>query len=261
MIRLCLAGGLGKMGRVIASLVADSGDIEISSVLETPGAIGSVPDYAGAAGYTRNAVVLTSDAKMAAAKADVVVDFSLPGAFDGVIQACDIAAKPLVTGTTGILDKEAGLAALAGKVPVVSAPNMSVGMNMVFALCRKAGCIIGKTADIEIVETHHRTKKDVPSGTARGIAAILSELTGKPIVIGRTGDTSVRGDEIVIHSLRAGDVPGNHSVIFASEGEVVEISHTARSRICFAEGALRAARFVMEAPPGLYSMLDVLGLE
>jgi 4-hydroxy-tetrahydrodipicolinate reductase len=222
--------------------------------------VGSVEDYGDEVGYWRTPVLLTPDAEQAVAQADVVVDFSLPPAFDAVVEACQNAAVPLVTGTTAIVEKEARLRNLADKVPVVSAPNMSVGMNVVFAMCRKIADIMGQTADLEIVEAHHRTKRDIPSGTAREIARILSEQTGKPVIIGRTPDASPRGEEIAIHSLRVSDVPGNHSVIFAPEGEMLEISHTARSRVCFAEGALRAARFVSRSAPGLYDMLDVLGL-
>jgi 4-hydroxy-tetrahydrodipicolinate reductase len=120
---------------------------------------------------------------------------------------------------------------------------------------------MGKVSDLEIVETHHRTKRDVPSGTAGEIAEILSARTGKPVVIGRPAGAGERAEEIAVHSLRAGDVPGSHSVFFTPRGETLEITHTARSRACFAEGALRAVRFVVRASPGLYSMLDVLGLE
>jgi 4-hydroxy-tetrahydrodipicolinate reductase len=260
MVKLCLAGGLGRMGRVIAGLVEAREDMEIVSVFEMPQAIRSVEDYGTAVGYTRGRVTLTSDAQEAAAPADVVVDFTLPSAFDAILEAAETETKPLVTGTTGIVDKEARLEALAAKVPVVSAPNMSVGMNVVFALCRRLAGVMGENSDIEIVETHHRTKKDIPSGTAREIAKILSDRTAKPVAVGRSEGTSMRGKEIAIHSLRAGDVPGSHTVVFAPEGETLEISHSARSRICFAEGALRAARFVMGSPPGLYDMLDVLGL-
>jgi 4-hydroxy-tetrahydrodipicolinate reductase len=260
MVKLCLAGGLGRMGRVIAGLVEAREDMEIVSAFEMPQAVRSVVDYGTAVGYTKGRVTLTSDAKESAALADVVLDFTLPSAFDAILEASVAETKPLVTGTTGIEDKEARLEVLAAKVPVVSAPNMSVGMNVVFALCRRLAGVMGNNSDIEIVETHHHTKKDVPSGTAREIARILSDRTGKPVVVGRSEGTGLRGKEIAVHSLRAGDVPGSHTVMFAPWGETLEISHSASSRVCFAEGALRAARFVMESPPGLYDMLDVLGL-
>ena len=261
MIRLCLAGGLGRMGRVVASLAGSEEDIEIVSVFETREAADLTGDYGATVGYCKNPVVLTSDAAEAVGLSDAVIDFSLPSAFDEIVRACTGSSKPLVTGTTGIADKQEKLGPLASKTAVVGAPNMSVGMNVVFALCHRLGDVLGKTADLEIVETHHRTKKDIPSGTAREIAGILNARTGKPIIIGRPAGTSERDGEIAIHSLRAGDVPGSHSVFFTSRGETLEITHTARSRICFADGALRAVRFVIQASPGLYSMLEVLGLE
>ena len=261
MIRLCLAGGLGRMGRVIASVVSDHDDVEIVSVFETLEAIDVVDDYGTAVGYSRNPVTLTDSADEAVAGADAVVDFSLPSAFDAVVSACARASRPLVTGTTGIAGKQQKLEALSKRVAVVSAPNMSVGMNVVFGLCHRLGTVMGKTSDLEIVEVHHRTKKDIPSGTAAEIAGILSSRTGKPVVVGRSAGTGERGDEIAVHSLRAGDVPGSHSVFITPQGETLEIKHTARSRVCFAEGALRAVRFVVRASPGLYSMLEVLGLD
>jgi 4-hydroxy-tetrahydrodipicolinate reductase len=260
MTKLCLTGGMGRMGRVIASLVAGAEDLEIASVFESREVVDSVGDYGAEVGYSGPPVLLTSEASEAVERADAVVDFSLPAAFDEVVAACNKALKPLVTGTTGIRRKEEKLRPLADKVAVVSAPNMSVGMNVVFALCHRLGDVMGKTSDLEIVETHHRTKKDVPSGTAMEIAAILGAATGKPVVVGRPAGACERADEITVHSLRAGDVAGIHSIFVMPKGESLEITHTARSRVCFAEGALRAVRFVVRSSPGLYSMLEVLGL-
>jgi 4-hydroxy-tetrahydrodipicolinate reductase len=249
------------MGRTIASLVEREDRFEVASVFETPETIELAGGYGAASGYSKNPVILTSEAAAAVRESDVVIDFSLSSAFDEVVGACRAAVKPLVTGTTGIIDKQKRLKGLADRVAVVSAPNMSVGMNVIFALCYRLADVMGKSSDLEIIETHHRTKRDIPSGTAGEIARILSQRTGKPVVVGRAAGTGERADEIVIHSLRAGDIPGGHSVLFMPEGETVEISHTARSRVCFAEGALRAARFAVGSPPGLYSMLEVLGLE
>ncbi len=248
------------MGRAIASLAGSEEDIDITSVFETRKAADLARDYGAAVGYSKHPVVLTSDAAEAVGLSDVVVDFSLPCAFDEIVGACCGASRPLVTGTTGIVDKHRKLEPLASKTAVVSAPNMSVGMNVVFALCYRLGDVMGKTSDLEIVETHHRTKMDVPSGTAREIAGILSARTGKPIIMGRPAGSGMRDNEIAIHSLRAGDVLGTHSVFLTPQGETLEITHTARSRVCLAEGALRAVRFAVRASPGLYSMLEVLGL-
>lgn len=247
------------MGKTIASLVGASDDLEIASVWETRDAIGEL-DYRDATGYGKNPVSLTGDGEEALRLSDVVVDFSLARAFDEVIRACERQSRSLVTGTTGIADKEAKLEALARKVAVVSAPNMAVGVNAVFAISKILGQVLGGSSDIEIVETHHRTKKDVPSGTALEVGRILSSQTGKPVGVGRTEENLERGDEIVIHSLRTGTVAGKHVIAFAPQGETLEIVHTAQSRDCFAAGVLHAVRFVADSPPGLYTMLDVLGI-
>jgi 4-hydroxy-tetrahydrodipicolinate reductase len=259
MIEICLVGGLGRMGKTVASLVGNEEDLQIVSVWETREAIGDL-DYSEAAGYTKNPVSMTGDGAEAVRPADVVVDFSLARAFDEVVRACEKQSKPLVSGTTGIPDKEAGLKTLAQKVAVVSAPNMAAGVNAIFGICKILARALGGTSDIEIVETHHRTKRDVPSGTALEMGRILSGETGKPIRVGRTQKDSKRGNEIFIHSLRTGDVAGKHVITFSPQGETLEIAHTAQSRACFAAGVLRAVRFVADSPPGLYNMLDVLGI-
>ena len=265
MIRICLVGGLGRMGREIASAVAVEDDLEIASVWDRPESVdrmfGEGKDYAAATGYGSNPVQVSSEGAKVVGLADIVVDFSLAAAFKEVVRACEDLGKPLVSGTTAVEDKEAGLAGLAKKVPVVSAPNMSVGVNAVFAISGILAATIGGTSDIEIVETHHRTKRDVPSGTALEIARIVGDATGRAVKVGRTEENVERGDEIVIHSLRSGDVPGKHTIAFSSQGETLEIVHTAQSRACFAAGVVRAVRFIADSPPGLYNMIDVLGLK
>jgi 4-hydroxy-tetrahydrodipicolinate reductase len=265
MTEICLVGGLGRMGREIASAMAGEDDLEIVSVWETAGSVeamtGQGKDYAAATGYVKNPVKVSSDGLEAVGPADTVVDFSLAEAFGEVLLACEDLGKPLVSGTTAVEGKQERLAGLAKKVPVVSAPNMSVGVNAVFAISGILAGAIGSDSDIEIVETHHRSKRDVPSGTALEIARIIGDATGKTVRVGRTGGVSERGDEIVIHSLRSGDVPGKHTIAFSSHGETLEIVHTAHSRACFAAGVVRAVRFIADSPPGLYNMIDVLGLK
>lgn len=258
MLDLCVVGGLGRMGKVIALLVETDPDLRIVSVWETHYAIEQGGAYERATGYTKNFVRVSADGRETVEVCDVVLDFSLPQAFAEVVKACEDLSKPLVTGTTGIESKDVLLAPLARRVAVVSAANMSVGINSLLRLCEGIAADIGGRSDIEIVEAHHRTKKDVPSGTALEMARIMGSRAGKRVVLGRTGGAGARADEIVIHSLRVGDVPGTHTVVFSLKGETLEITHTAQSRECFAAGALRAARFVAGARPGLYSMLDVL---
>ncbi len=200
-------------------------------------------------------------------KAEVVVDFSVHTATLPILECCAAHAKAAVVGTTGHSETEkTGIAAFAQKIPIVLAPNFSVGVNTLFWLTRKAAEILGPEFDLEIVEMHHRHKKDAPSGTAKALADILAEVRGLDLKDaarhGRVGITGERAKtEIGIHAVRGGDIVGTHTVIFAGNGERLELTHHATSRDTFAHGALRAARWVAGKPPGLYSMLDVLGLK
>lgn len=179
---------------------------------------------------------------------EVVIDFSLPEATDTVCEVCAASGCPLVLGTTGhsVAQKDI-IRQTAEKIPLVFAANFSVGMNTLFALARQAAKSLGKDFDIEVVEAHHRTKKDAPSGTAKRLAEIITKA--RPAASG-----------FPIHSLRAGDVVGDHEVIFAGPGERLELTHRASSRETFARGALQAACWVIGRPSGLYGMEDVLGL-
>lgn len=197
---------------------------------------------------------------------EVVVDFSHPSATDAVCSACFGAGKPLVIGTTGHSDDERTLLEKAAKsLPIVFSPNFSIGVNALFWLTRKAAEMLGPDFDLEIVEMHHRLKKDAPSGTAKKLAEILSEVRkldyAKNVAHGREGLVGERpAAEIGMHSIRGGDVVGDHTVTFAGRGERLELTHKASSRETFAAGALRAATWVVGRPAGLYSMEDVLGL-
>ncbi len=198
--------------------------------------------------------------------ADAVIDFSHATATADVADACAAADKPLVIGTTGHDDTQrAAIVAHADRIPIVFAPNFSVGVNTLFWLTRKATDILGPDFDLEVVELHHRHKKDAPSGTARRLAEILAEARdldyATDVRHGREGMVGARtATEIGMHSLRGGDVVGDHTVVFATDGERVELTHKASSRDTFANGALRAARWAVDQPAGLYDMQDVLGL-
>lgn len=197
---------------------------------------------------------------------EVVVDFSHPNATDEICRACLGAGKPLVVGTTGHSNGERALLEKTSKsLPIVCSPNFSAGVNALFWLTRKAAEMLGQDFDLEIVETHHRLKKDAPSGTAKKLAEILCEVRkldyAKNVVHGRKGLVGERpAEEIGVHSIRGGDVVGDHTVTFAGRGEWLELTHKASSRETFAAGALRAAKWVGGRPAGLYSMEDVLGL-
>jgi 4-hydroxy-tetrahydrodipicolinate reductase len=197
---------------------------------------------------------------------DVVIDFSHSNGTLSLARACREAKKPAVIGTTGHSNEErAAIEELAGEVPVVLSPNFSVGVNALFWLSRKTAEMLGDGFDLEIVEAHHRSKKDAPSGTAKKLAEILCEVRGLDyganVAHGREGLVGERpANEIGVHSIRGGDVVGDHTVTFAGAGERLELTHKAASRETFATGALRAARWVVGKPAGLYSMEDVLGL-
>jgi 4-hydroxy-tetrahydrodipicolinate reductase len=197
---------------------------------------------------------------------DVVIDFSNPSATDALCHACRDSKKPAVIGTTGHSQSERALIEeMTRSVPVVFSPNYSVGVNALFWLTRKAAGMLGSDFDLEITEMHHRLKKDAPSGTAKKLAEILCEVRQldyeKDVRHGREGLVGERtAKEIGLHSIRGGDVVGDHTVTFAGAGERLELTHKAASRETFALGALRAARWVAGKPPGLYSMEDVLGL-
>lgn len=198
---------------------------------------------------------------------DAVIDFTHAPVTAAVAEACADAGKPLVIGTTGHDDAQrATIAACAKRIPIVFAPNFSVGVNTLFWLTQKAAEILGAGFDLEVVEMHHRLKKDSPSGTARRLAEILADVRelsyAKDVRHGREGMIGERTKtEIGMHAIRGGDVVGDHTVIYANVGERLELTHKASSRDTFANGALRAAQWVATRAPGLYDMQDVLGLK
>ena len=236
-LRIALVGAAGRMGQAIAD-VAASENAEI---------------------------VAKSDLgdEIALAGADVLIDFSHPDASRSICDAAIKSKVPLVMGTTGHSTKQREeIAAAAKQIAVVFASNFSVGVNALFALTERAAKILGDDFDLEIVEVHHRMKKDAPSGTAKTLAEILQRARQtKNLRHGREGISGEREkSEIGVHSVRGGDVVGDHTVIFAGQGERVELTHRASSRETFARGALRAARWAVGKSPGLYDMRNVLGL-
>jgi 4-hydroxy-tetrahydrodipicolinate reductase len=196
----------------------------------------------------------------------VVIDFSLPAAVDKTIDYCTESGAALVLGTTGLSDEQRQKIETASeKVPVIYGTNMSVGMNILFSLVGKVASMVGEEYDIEIIEQHHRFKKDAPSGSALTLAENICSTTGREfpglLVHGRSGKDALREKGTVgMHSIRAGDITGVHSVIFGTLGEELTLNHTAHSRDTFALGALRAAKWLTGKEPGLYSMADVLGI-
>jgi 4-hydroxy-tetrahydrodipicolinate reductase len=212
------------------------------------------------------AVDVGDDIGAALTKCDVVVDFSSHAATRSLLEIAVAQKKPVVLGTTGhSVDEKKHLLDLAGRVPCVWAGNFSVGVNTLFALTRRAAAILGSDYDAEVIEMHHRFKKDAPSGTAARLLEIILEerkLTRDALRHGREGITGERKpSEVGVHALRGGDVVGDHTVMFAALGERVELTHKASDRGIFARGALRAAQWVVTQKPGVYDMQDVLGLK
>ncbi len=207
------------------------------------------------------------DLASALPKCDAMIDFTHASSTVSIAEACANAGKILVIGTTGHEDHDRRrITELSQRIPIVFAPNFSVGVNTLFWLTRKAAEILGPDFDLEVVEMHHRLKKDSPSGTARRLAEILADVRqldyDKDVMHGREGMVGERtAREIGMHAIRGGDVVGDHTVIFANVGERVELTHKASSRDTFAKGALRAARWAQSQNPGLYDMQDVLGLK
>jgi len=265
-MKLVMNGALGRMGLRILSLASEDHDIEIVGAVDAkPECEGA--DIGGFIGAGTIGVPVTCDLSKVVVGADVVVDFTWPDIILRTAEICGSACVPLVVGTTGLKNEDFGtFTRLVAPIPCVLSPNMSVGVNLLFRLARETAAILGEDYDVEITEAHHRFKKDAPSGTANRLAEIIAETLDRNIEeharYGRKGITGERTrKEIGIHALRIGDVVGEHTVSFGTIGERIELVHRAQSRDALAKGALRAAKFVLRAEPGLYDMQDVLGLK
>ena len=265
MIRVVVTGVSGRMGGHILRGAREAG-FALVGATERPGVAAGL-DAGTAAGLPPLGVTVSSDLREALrGGAEVVVDFTSFEASAAHAEVCAAARVALVVGSTGFTkEARARVEAAARQVPIVLSPNMSVGVNVLFELVRQAAKALGDSYDVEIVEMHHKKKKDAPSGTAMRLAEVAVEALGRDPVRdlafarhGLVGERPPR--EIGVQTLRGGDVVGEHTVYFAGEGERLELTHRATSRDQFARGALRAARWVVGRPPGLYDMADVLGL-
>ena len=269
-IQLLLIGAAGRMGLAITRL-AGSGVVpgfRITAAVDSPSSPLMGKDVGVAAGLPPLGIAIGSDLAAAiAAGPDVAIDFSAPSAAPATAEALANAGIPWVIGTTGLNDAEkAALQAAADRIPVMFAANTSLGINLLYVLVEQAArALRGRGYDCEITERHHRHKKDAPSGTAlylgRAAADGYQWDLAQTAVHGRSGITGERPEQqIGFHALRGGDIPGDHAVLFATDGETIELSHRATSRDTFAIGALRAAAWLPGRPPALYSMRDVLNL-
>jgi 4-hydroxy-tetrahydrodipicolinate reductase len=244
MTKIIITGSKGRMGRALIACASHHPELQV---------VGQIDQG--------------DDLRSEIARADVVIDFSSHSATPAIATLCAEHQKAMVIGTTGHSDEgRKQIADCEAQIPIVLSSNFSTGVNTLFWLTRKAAEILGPGFDLEIVEMHHRLKRDAPSGTARTLAEILASVRkqqlAKVVRHGRTGIVGERTpEEIGMHSVRGGDVVGDHTVIFAGIGERVELTHKASTRETFANGALRAAQWVVSQKPGLYDMQDVLGLK
>ncbi len=262
--QLIINGSAGRMGRRLVALAVESGNFNLIAAIEASNHPDINKDAGSIAGISPAGIKISPDWPSTAA--DVVIDFSLPAGADIAIDYCSKYNCALVIGTTGLAHHQLQkIRELAGKAPVIQATNMSVGMNFLFEFIGKVATALGNDYDIEIVEEHHKFKKDAPSGTALTLAERIAKSAGWKypdcLVCGRSGKDALRQPNTIgMHAIRAGDIVGEHSVIFSCQGETVTLSHSAHSRDTFVRGALRAAQWLVGKRPGLYSMKDVLGL-
>ncbi len=256
------------MGRRLIALAKVDPALEITGAVEQMGHVALGSDAGEIAGIGRIGVPITDDLSATLMKADVAVAFvNVPSASVDQARACAAASKPLVVGTTGMTpDQEARCRDAARSIPVVKATNFSIGVTVLLQLVQETAKLLGPSFDIEIIESHHNLKKDAPSGTALSLAQAAAKARGidleKNARHGRKGLVGERPPtEIGIHAIRAGDIVGQHTVLFGGIGETLELGHRAQSRDTFALGALRAAKWIVGQPPGYYTMRDVLGIE
>ncbi|WP_318479003.1 4-hydroxy-tetrahydrodipicolinate reductase [Photobacterium leiognathi] len=267
MVRIAIAGAAGRMGRQLLKATQLSEKAELGAATERAGSTLVGVDAGELAGTGIADVIIVDDLSKALDDFDVLIDFTAPVATLANIEFCKLHNKKIVIGTTGFTEQERELIdAAAAEIPVVMAPNYSVGVNLVFKLLEKAAKVMGDYCDIEIVEAHHRHKVDAPSGTAIGMGEAIAGAMGNKLsdvaVYAREGITGERTrDEIGFATIRAGDIVGEHTAMFADIGERVEITHKATDRMTFANGAVRAAVWLNDKAPGFYTMEDVLGLD
>ena len=267
MIKVVIAGAGGRMGCRLISLVKESTSLTLSGAVESKGHRAVGEDAGEIAACGRMGIPISDDLTALMDRGEVVIDFSVPSATLEHLMTVAQHHRTMVIGTTGFSQTELDeLRNLARTIPCVFSPNMSVGVNVMYKMIADMARTFGDEYDIEVIEAHHRLKKDAPSGTAMKMAEILARAVNRDIgevgVYARKGMIGERTrNEIGIQTIRAGDIVGDHTVLFGTMGERIEITHRAHNRDTFAVGALRAAQWVVKQPPGLYDMLDVLQLK
>jgi 4-hydroxy-tetrahydrodipicolinate reductase len=257
-MKVAVAGAGGKMGRALIEAVQADSSLKLAAALELAGSPALGTELAG--------VKVGSDIRAAVSAADLLIDFTRPEGTLAHLDACVAAGKSMVIGTTGF--NAAQLSRIregANKIAIVLSPNFAVGVNVVFQLAETAAKALGDSYDVEIIEAHHRQKVDAPSGTALMLGQLVAGALGRNLddvaSHGREGDVGARpAKQIGFHAIRGGDIVGEHTVVFAGAGERVEVAVRSQSRLTYATGALRAAKFLQGKKNGLYDMKDVLGL-
>jgi 4-hydroxy-tetrahydrodipicolinate reductase len=262
MTTIAITGAAGRMGSRLVALARQSGDLEIVGAIERPDYPGQSKDAGEVAGIGTIGVPITVDLRPTP---QVLIDFTAPASMRHWLKTCRDRGIAMVIGTTGLPTTDhAAIDIAAADIAILQAPNMSLGVNVLFKIAGEVAKLLGDDYDIEIVEGHHRFKKDAPSGTAYGVADAILKAVGKTrdaLVYDRHGDevTRKRGD-IGVHALRMGDEVGKHTAYFAALGERLELTHVATNRDTFVHGALKAARWLAAQKPGRYTMADMLGL-
>lgn len=263
-LRIAITGAGGRMGHMLIEAVLSSPDCQLAGAIDMPGSP-SLGQDAGAAMGRRTGVLVTSDLRAGLANAQVLIDFTRPEGTLAHVALCRELGVKCVIGTTGFsAEQKAEIGAIARDVAVMLAPNMSVGVNVVMKLLDQAARALNEGYDIEVIEAHHRHKVDAPSGTALQMGEVLAAALGRDLkdcaVYAREGHTGPRDPSTIgFSAIRGGDIIGDHTVLFAGTGERIEITHRSGSRVSYAQGSLRAARFLAGQAKGLFDMNDVLG--
>ncbi|MDE0840985.1 MAG: 4-hydroxy-tetrahydrodipicolinate reductase [Porticoccaceae bacterium] len=265
MIRIAITGAGGRMGKTLIETLHETPEVKLAGALEDPQSSLIGLDSGELGGIGRNEVVVVSSVSQLSDKVDLLIDFSTAQASAINVTDCALRGIPVVLGTTGLNSEQLAVVEQAARqIPLCMASNFSTGVNLCFKLAALAAQVLGDEVDVEIVEAHHRNKVDAPSGTALALGGAVASALGRDLqrvaVYGREGQIGARERQTIgFSTIRAGDIVGDHTVLFAADGECVEITHRASSRMAFARGAIRAADWLVQKPPGLFDMQDVLG--
>lgn len=266
MIKVIVCGGCGKMGSKVAQLIYKNKDMELVGIIESPSHPGIGKDWGATVGLGETGIIIKDDLEEIIQNADQIVEFTNPKVSLQHLEIVSKYKKAMIMGTTGFSSEEIEkIKKLAQGIPFLLSPNMSLGVNLLFKLAAEVATALGDDYDIEIIETHHRFKKDAPSGTAKKLAQEIARAKNinldEVAIYGREGmiGEKKRG-EIGIHSIRSGDITGEHTVMFTTLGERLELTHKAHSRDTFAYGTIQAIKFLKDKPTGFYKMKDVLNI-